>query len=118
MSNIQILGERIRYYRTLKGLTQIELAKKLGVASRYIGNIERGLKRPSLNMQVEICRFFGISMADILPIEETPAPALTPEEIAIGEIVKACRSLEMTQLEFVKATVYFLRGYGLSPNPY
>ena len=107
MNNLQVLGERIRYYRTLRGLTQIELAGELGVAPRYIGNIEQGNRGPSLDMQVKICRFFGISMADILPIEE--APHLTSQDKMIGEIVRACRSLEPAQIGFVKTMVSSLQ---------
>lgn len=37
-----IIGERIRYYRTLGNLTQDDLAERTGSNGSYIGRIERG----------------------------------------------------------------------------
>lgn len=36
------IGEQIRYYRTLKGMTQEQLAEALDSQGTYIGRVERG----------------------------------------------------------------------------
>ncbi len=41
--------ERIRAARKHRGLTQAELAKRLGVTQSLIGQYERGLKRPKID---------------------------------------------------------------------
>jgi len=38
----------IRAWRIKRGLTQVELAKKVGVTQSYIGQLERDEKEPSL----------------------------------------------------------------------
>ena len=103
MSNVQILGERIRYYRTLRGLTQKEMAAKLGVSPRYIGHIEQGYRGMSLDMQVEMCRFFGVGMSDLLPVESPDIPE--DKERMIGEINVKLRALEPAQVGFVNTVV-------------
>jgi len=41
------IGLKIAYYRKLQGLTQEQLAEKLGVATSYIGQIEAaGMYKP------------------------------------------------------------------------
>lgn len=42
------LGERIRYYRKLEGLTQEELAFRAETSTSRIGSIERGESEPQL----------------------------------------------------------------------
>lgn len=37
-----IVGEKIRYYRILRNLTQEELAEQIGSSGSYVGRIERG----------------------------------------------------------------------------
>ncbi|MEK4670709.1 helix-turn-helix domain-containing protein [Niallia sp. FSL R7-0271] len=49
MSNLlKVVGERVRYFRKMKGLTQEELAKKADIHYTYIGGIERGERNISL----------------------------------------------------------------------
>lgn len=102
MNNLQIIGARIKFLRTERGLTQRELEEELGVAPRYISNIEQGSRGPSLDMQVKLCQYFGISMADLMPVE-IPAE-LTPKDKMIGDIVAVCRTLEINQIGVVKST--------------
>jgi len=102
-----ILGERIRHYRKLNNVTQMELADKLGVAPRYIGNLEQGHRKPSLDMLVEICKWFGIELSDILPLEAERN--LCPKEQMIYEISAKCRTLEVEQIGIVKTMVCSLK---------
>ena len=44
----KILGANIRKYRKQIGITQEQLAEKIGKSVNYIGMIERGEKVPSL----------------------------------------------------------------------
>ena len=55
------IGQNIRRYREEKGWTQEELAEKTSVHVSYIGQIERGLRYPSLKVLFRI--------ADVLMIE-------------------------------------------------
>ncbi len=46
-------GERLRTLRKRKGLTQAELAEKLGLDRSYVGEIEQGKRNPCLiNLEI------------------------------------------------------------------
>ena len=61
----KILGANIRKYRKQIGITQEQLAEKIGKSVNYIGMIERGKKVTSLTTFVLIANAIGIS-TDIL----------------------------------------------------
>ena len=103
MSNLQILGERIKHYRKLKGLTQKKLADQLGVAHRYISHIEQGHRGPSLDMQVKLCKNLGVSMSDLLPMGSSCAS--DTKEVLIGEIADSLRAWETPRVESLKTLV-------------
>ncbi len=50
------IGARICQLRKLRGLSQIELAKKCGISLSFIGHIERGSRKMSLDTFVTLCR--------------------------------------------------------------
>ena len=100
----QVLGERIRFYRKAKNITQVELAEKLGVASRYISNIEQGYRKPLLDTLINICNYFEVELTDVLPLREEKEP--NPKDELIYEISAKCRDLEIAQIGLVKKMVY------------
>jgi len=108
MSSPHIIGERIRHYRKLHNVTQMELAKKLDVAPRYIGNIEQGNRRPSLDMMVEICNWFGVELSDILPLGTKKETC--PKDQLIYEIAATCQTLDISQIKIVKTMICSLKG--------
>ncbi len=42
------VGERIRYYRVLKGMSQEALALEANINAAFVGHLERGLKSPTV----------------------------------------------------------------------
>ncbi len=63
------LGKRLRETRLNKGYTQQALAEISGISNVYLGEIERGLKMPSLNTFIKIIEAMGIS-ADLILRDE------------------------------------------------
>lgn len=53
--------ERLRELRIEKEMSQIKLAEKLGVDFRTISNWEIGVRKPDIDMLVEIANFFDVS---------------------------------------------------------
>lgn len=67
MSNIrQIVGQNIRHFRQIKGITQETLAEIVDVSGSYIGYLERGEKSPSLDLLVKIARTLDVEPARLL----------------------------------------------------
>lgn len=63
--NFVQLGKRVKIRRHVLGLTQEELAEKLGVCTSYIGHIERGSRKLSVDTLYGLCVVLGVS-ADFL----------------------------------------------------
>lgn len=59
------LGKRVRFIRRCQDITQKQLAEKVGVATSFIGHIERGTRIPSVETLYCICVALGVS-ADYL----------------------------------------------------
>ncbi len=64
MSDIaKVLGQRIRSYRTSKGLSQEKLAEYSGCHPTYIGQIERGEKNATIESIEKISVALNISLS-------------------------------------------------------
>ena len=61
-----VVGSRIRKYRLERGITQEDLAFQINTSAAYISNIERGIKRPSLQKLVEIASVMHVTVNDFL----------------------------------------------------
>lgn len=62
---IHILGQRIAALRRHLGMSQAELAKKMGVSPSAVGMYEQGRREPSLDGVVVLSGIFGVT-ADYL----------------------------------------------------
>ncbi|MCI9125066.1 MAG: helix-turn-helix transcriptional regulator [Eubacterium sp.] len=49
------IGMRIRQIRKAKGWSQDELAKKCGISLNFVGNIERGARKMSMETFAAVC---------------------------------------------------------------
>ncbi|KAI4447405.1 hypothetical protein C823_001924 [Eubacterium plexicaudatum ASF492] len=59
------IGNRIRQIRKVKGWSQDKLAKKCGISLNFMGHIERGTRKMSMDTFVTLCRELEIN-ADAL----------------------------------------------------
>ncbi len=64
-----MLNENIRALRTVRHLSQVELAKGLHVSKQCISNWENDNILPSVEMLVKIAKFFGVTTDALLGIE-------------------------------------------------
>ena len=55
------LGKRIRQQRTLAKMTQEKLAEAAGISLSFLGHIERGTRKASLDTLVKICNALKVS---------------------------------------------------------
>lgn len=68
------IGENVRFYRNLRGLTQTALARQVHVAPAYISQIEANQRVPSLKVTRRIADVLGIDMS-VLVRETDPRAA-------------------------------------------
>ena len=60
------IGNRISKYRKDKGMTQEELAAKLGVSSQAVSKWENDASCPDISLLPQLCRILGISTDELL----------------------------------------------------
>lgn len=65
------IGKRIRQARIEQSMSQEMLAEQCGISTSFLGHIERGTRKMSLETLVTLCSVLHIS-ADYLLIDELP----------------------------------------------
>lgn len=60
--NKKQLGKKIKIAREEHKYTQFELSEILGISPNYLGDIERGVKKPSLEVLIRICNTMKLSL--------------------------------------------------------
>ena len=61
----QIVGENIAKYRKQMDMTQVELAEHLNYSDKAVSKWERGESIPDIDVLLQICDIFSISMNDL-----------------------------------------------------
>lgn len=65
-----MLSENLKKLRIANGLSQVELAKKIGVTKQCVSNWENDNVMPSIDMLVKIANLFKVSTDRILGLDE------------------------------------------------
>lgn len=88
-------GNTLRGLRVRNGLTQQQLAEKLGLTKSVISAYETGLRMPSYDILISIATIFKVTTDYLLGLElkqEIDLSGLTPEEIAaLLNLIKAMK---------------------------
>lgn len=66
----ETFGKRLKYLRSEKGLTQIQLAQELNIDKSTIAKYETDKIEPSLSMLLVFVRYFKVSADFILGLED------------------------------------------------
>ena len=127
------VGNQIKKYRKLRGMTQKELGLKIGVKHNTISGYESGTNEPEQNTLFAIADVLGISINDLfppttesevtnliaLPREVRPIPIIGT--IACGDPILAEQSFEDYRYEVVEnlpsGRLYYLFAKGDSMSP-
>ncbi|HIX09718.1 MAG TPA: helix-turn-helix domain-containing protein [Firmicutes bacterium] len=85
-----MLNEKIRSLRLSGRMTQVQLAKALGVSKQCVSNWENDNIQPSVEMLIRIARYFNVSTDFLLDFESgnvVSVDGLTEEEIAHVKLI-------------------------------
>ncbi|SEL23968.1 helix-turn-helix domain-containing protein [Pacificibacter marinus] len=74
----------IAYYRKLRGLSQEDLAQKIGVKQPHISRIENGDDGPPLRLFMDIADALDVSLADLFSEEMTKAALMVVDAFRSG----------------------------------
>ena len=76
------IGDRLREERVKAGISQRELARRLGLSASLISQLESGQSRPSVGTLYLIVTELGVSLDDVIRGEESDAPSDGNVEVA------------------------------------
>lgn len=76
----ETMGNRISRYRKDKGMTQEELAEKMGVSSQAVSKWENDASCPDISLLPQLCRLLGITTDELLTGKANEVKLLTPSE--------------------------------------
>lgn len=65
MKNFCIIGQKIRYYREQKGLTQKQLSQMTGISRQMIYQYENGMTIPKLYNAILLAKALEVSLNDL-----------------------------------------------------
>lgn len=69
---VQSIGARLARLRKEKGITQMEMAERLGAAQPVVSNYERGELRLHGELIVQLSRILEVSTDELLGVETRP----------------------------------------------
>lgn len=87
------IGKRIREYREERGMSQKELADKIGVSNSRVSNWEQGINRPDADILADLCRVLKVSPSELLDVH------LSTDELSDQErkVIQAYRTKKELQ---------------------
>ena len=93
------IGERIKYYRMEKGITQERLANELYISNQAVSKWERNASLPDVSLIAKIANILGVS-CDALFID-----SLEDVDKELNEIIKRAEQLSVNDTEEYKRGV-------------
>lgn len=108
------LGMRIRQFRNMAGLSQEKLAWKAGIAPAFLGQLERGLKSPTVKTLEKLTRALGIPMAELF---SGPVDLSDEKDTAIKQIVYQIRDLPVESIQNLSVIIQQTREMASRPLP-
>ncbi|GIP16537.1 hypothetical protein J40TS1_21790 [Paenibacillus montaniterrae] len=66
------IGKRIRYYRTMRNLTQEELAERISTTGSYVGRMERGERNMKVETLEKVATALNLSLSTLISGDNDP----------------------------------------------
>lgn len=99
------IAKNLLFYRKKSGLTQKELAAKLGVKNTAVSNWESGNNSIDIETLFAACEIFGVTLNDMYgrySVEKSSAPVLSAEE---ERLLSAFRNLNPQGQAYILQTM-------------
>ena len=119
----QTLGMMISSLRKEKGMTQLELAKIMGVTDKAVSKWERDLSFPDINSIPKLAETFDVSIDDLMQVKAESKENMSPNKAAeivdtvlkgIGIAMGIAVSVLAVLGELETNTAFIMLGIGLA----
>ena len=97
-------NEKIKEIRKISGMTQEELADKLGVSRQTISKWEKGLSTPDLEMAIQFCELFQISLDEFMKEEHMD------KKLSLEDIMKINKRNQRQTIILISSIIFTLVG--------
>lgn len=87
--NKESLGEMIMSLRKERGMTQLELAEKMGVTDKAVSKWERDLSCPDINSIPRLAEVLNVSVEELMQSKREPAKSADKTKTLVELILKA-----------------------------
>ena len=102
-NTLQILiGKNLKNIRISLGLTQEEVAESLGLAPRYLSDIERNKTKGSLTTLVKLCNIYKVTPTVVLK------KYLTISDPQIDDSIAGFKNLNENEKDIVRKLVQYM----------
>lgn len=96
------IGAAVRAARERAGLTQEELAGRIGRHADSVSLIERGRTQPTIEMLVALADAVGLHVGELIPSEHEPETKSARRLQMEAEIAELLRAVPDSRLEYVR----------------
>lgn len=99
------IAKNLLFYRKKAGLTQKELAAKLGVKNTAVSNWESGNNSIDIETLFSACEIFGVTLNDMYgrySVDKSSAPVLSEGEV---RLLSAFRNLSPQGQDYILQTI-------------
>ncbi len=108
--NLMKIGAYIAAKRKALGMTQLDLAKRLGMSDKSVSKWERGICLPDVSVYIQLCEILGISINEFIAGEDLDAEQL-PKQAEENIIVVAeegdRKRKKLQRILIVLTVIYF-----------
>lgn len=108
MFDMNKIGKKISSLRKQSGLTQMELADRLGISFQAVSNWERGNTMPDISKLPELAEIFGCSMEEILGDERK---AKIVQDLAVGQTPVDVKAEDLADIAPIVSDEQFKQTY-------
>jgi transcriptional regulator with XRE-family HTH domain len=103
-------GERLARLRKERGITQVELAEKVGLAQPNISDYERGRFQPSAPLIIKLVAILGVSADDLLGLTRTRSNGDAPRPRLMKRLTQIDKLPAHRQRALLTTIDVFLKG--------
>ena len=97
------IGQKIRKFRKAQGLSQEELAEKIGISVTHMSHIETGNTKLSLPVFVDIAKILDVQTDDLLNDRDVISGAKANRELS--EVLESCTTEQLNLITDVVKTI-------------